>query len=156
LIAETDLRWPEIADAVVTLKVPWWPAARHAARGALRTLPEGAVVALCDPAPGSRSRCRRFARSANVVLEREYLAVPTLGSAAFLVQDEPGPVSYFWHNLAAVPPGGNLLRPLLEAVLRLPMGPHLSRLLGWIIPGRIVLGRIVLGRVTADAKAPVL
>lgn len=142
MIAERELRWPEIADAVVSITVPWWPPARNAARRDVRKLPPGAVVALCDPAPGSRGRCRRFAASANVALEREYLAVPTLASAAFLVQDAPGPVSYFWHNLAAVPPGGNLLRPLLEAALRLPLGPLRGRLLGWMVPGRIALGRV--------------
>ncbi|MCW3035854.1 MAG: hypothetical protein JWM17_1166 [Actinobacteria bacterium] len=143
MIGDGDLQWPQIApDGAVAVTLPLWPPARKAVRLRLRELPEGAVVALCDAAPGSRGRCRRFASSANVRLEREYLAVPTLHSAAFLVQDAPGPVSYFWHNLAAVPPGGNVLRPILGGLLRLPVGPDFSRLLGWVVPGRIALGRV--------------
>jgi hypothetical protein len=143
MTGDGDLQWPQIApEGAVVVALPLWLPARKAVRLRLRELPEGTVVALCDAAPGSRERCRRFAASANVRLEREYLAVPTLHSAAFLVQDAPGPVSYFWHNLAAVPPGGNVLRPVLERLLRLPVGPLLSSLLGWVVPGRIALGRV--------------
>ncbi len=74
----------------IRLDVPRSRRARQVLQGRLLALPAGTRVALCDRAPGSSWRCRRLAEDAGIALERVYLALPSLDSPHYLIEDTPG------------------------------------------------------------------
>jgi hypothetical protein len=107
---------------------------------AVRGLPSGTSVALSDTTRWARRRCRRFAAGAELEIESEYLAIPSLRSPQYLVEDAPETVRYFWTEVAALP-----FRSRFRAPAELALG--LVRVLGlwrWtalVLPQRMVVGR---------------
>lgn len=88
--------------------------------GALAT---GSQVIVCSSAPFAGRRCRRFASAAGIDIQREYLALPTPGAPAYLVEDSPAATAYFLRSIVAPPPGRiwtAAVRMCLSAVCRLP------------------------------------
>jgi len=86
-------------------------------------LAAGRQVIVCSPAPFARRRCRRFASAAGVDLQREYLALPTPGAPAYLVEDSPAATAYFLRSIVVPPPGRIWTAPIricLSAIARLP------------------------------------
>jgi len=104
-------------------------------------LPSGTAVVLRDAAPGSRWRCRRFARRAGIELERTYLALPSLSAPAYLVQDAPASVRYFCSAILTVPPGLAVFAGVVEGLLRLVQVVAPWRIVGIFVPGRVAVGR---------------
>lgn len=131
---------------VVTPPGARWFAVGHSLKSrarvatALRALPPGAPVVLCDNWPLSRRRCRKLARRGGVCVVREYLALPTLGTAVALIQDTPTTARYAATRLLAVPP--KVSRPARLAGVALPVAR-------WILcrSSRSVVfgGRVMLG-----------
>jgi hypothetical protein len=113
---------------------------RRAARREVRALPAGTPVMLCDPRPGARARCRRFAGRAGFVPGRAYVALPSLRRRLVLVEDEREPLRYACNALLTVPPGTTRLAAPLGAALALLRLPVVWRLLGAVVPGRVVVG----------------
>jgi hypothetical protein len=90
----------------------------------------------------AKRRCRAFARRAGVVIDREYLAFPSVGAAAYIVEDAPGTATYFFDRIAVVPPGVAVLSGPAALVLRL------ARILMRYRVARAVFGRVAVGTVT--------
>src|SRR5260370_42018122 len=61
-------------------------------------------LALCASGPFARRRVRRAADRAGVALQRQYLALPSASSPAFLVEDRPAAVDYFPARSLTPPP----------------------------------------------------
>src|SRR5205807_5409388 len=76
-------RWRVVAPAGA-VRIEVGPRGRIADRGA--TAPR-TPLALCASGPFARRRVRRAADRAGITLEREYLALPSARSPAFLVDD---------------------------------------------------------------------
>jgi hypothetical protein len=109
-------------------------------RGRTSPAPARGAVALCASGPFARWRVRRAAARAGVALEREYLALPSAGSPAFLVEDAPGPIDYFRVRILTAPPGTSRLGAAADlAVQAVQHAPR--RLVGALAPGRVAIGR---------------
>jgi hypothetical protein len=110
------------ADAFVAEVAPFRRGSR-ALLDEVETLAAGSQVIVCSPAPFARRRCRRFTSAAGVDIQREYLALPTAGAPAYLVEDSPAATAYFLRSIIAPPPGRIWTAPVrmcLSAVCRLP------------------------------------
>jgi hypothetical protein len=115
-------------------------ARRRELRHSIGRLPAGAPVVVSARGPAARRRCRRFAASAGIAIEREYLAFPSASAPAFLVEDAPASVELFARTALAVPPGTPFpaLAEVGAGVLR-RLGPR--RLTRLAAPGRLAVGR---------------
>lgn len=128
-------RWRVVAPAGA-VRVEVGPRGRIA--GGLPSPAPQTPLALCASGPLARRRVRRAAARAGVALEREYLALPSAGSPAFLVEDRSVAVDYFRARILTPPPGtGAGLAELAVRTLRLIPRPALSGLApGWVAIGR--------------------
>ena len=115
-------------------------AARRQAERDVRALPAGTAVALAAAGPGAARRCRRLASRTGLVLEREFLAVPSATVPAYLVEDERGPVELFLATVLVTPPGAPLARAV-EGVLTLVRALRPVRVVRALAPGRVAVGR---------------
>jgi hypothetical protein len=113
---------------------------RRAKLAAIHELASGTRVVITASAPGAAGRCRAFASEAGLELEREYLAFPTAGAPAYLVQDAPAPVQLFISNVLVAPPRSRLSLPI-EIGLGLLRRLRSWRLVRLLAPGRVVVGR---------------
>jgi hypothetical protein len=106
----------------------------------LRALPAGTPVVLEDARPGGRRRGRRLAAHAAVVVDRSYLALPSLGHALYRVEDAPEARRYFATSLLASPPGLGRLTPVADAAVKLLERLMATPLAGALAPGRVTIG----------------
>jgi hypothetical protein len=139
-----DHRWADnwrvlSADAAVCVDVGRSSAKRRAASRELRRAPSGARVVLRASAPGAKRRCKRLASEAGVEFERAYLAFPSAGTPAYLVEDAPAPVRVFTDNVLVTPPGA----PFANAI-EVGLG-FLRRLGGWRLVRALAPGRVTVG-----------
>jgi len=126
--------------AAVPFQLPGRGAAMRALREEVRALPAGTPVVLCDAARGRRGRCRRFASEAGVELDAEYLAIPSLRSPRYLVEDVPETLDYLWAELAVLPLPSPALA-VARLVLRVAGALGLWRWAALAFSGRIAVGR---------------
>ena len=103
----------------------------------MRALPPGSPVLVWG---GARS-CHRLARRAGIEVDREFIAIPSVRSPLYLVEDAPEPIDYFCSTLLTLPPGASILAPLGEAFLAFVRTFRRSPWLGSVIPGRVLVGR---------------
>ncbi|MGW5194877.1 hypothetical protein ACWEOO_36875 [Kribbella sp. NPDC004138] len=99
---------------------------------------DGPVV-LIDQRPRSRRRLRRTARELGVVVEREFVVLPTLDRPMVVIDDVEEAIRHFWTAVATVPPGLAFAVPasaLLGLARRAPW-----RWTGALAPARVVVGR---------------
>ena len=102
----------------------------------------GRPVVLTDSRPGARARLRRRAGRLGLVVDGEHVVLPTWGSAAFVVEDDPHVIGWLWDTLVTVPPRARRSAPLVELAVRLgALGP-VRRALLWGAPGRVLFGRV--------------
>jgi hypothetical protein len=120
--------------------VPWSRQARADAAAMLRRLPEGTPVVLAARAPFGIRRSRNLADRAGVCVDAEYLALPTVETPAFLVEDHPASISYFLQALLTAPPAGRLTSVLTPAV-RVARAVSPWRVVRLLSPGRVLVGR---------------
>ena len=97
-------------------------------------------VVLMDHRPLSRRRLRRVARDLGVVLEREFVVLPTIGRPMVVIDDVETAVRHFWTAVATVPPGLAFTAVPASALL------GLARRAPWRWTGAIAPGRVVIGR----------
>jgi hypothetical protein len=103
-------------------------------------LPLGLTVVLRAQRLFSRRRLRKAARELGVVVEREFVVLPSVENAMVVIDDTAEAIRYFWSAVATVPPGLAFTAVPASAVL------GLARLLPWRLTGAAVPGRIVIGR----------
>jgi hypothetical protein len=103
-------------------------------------LPSGTSVALWDATRRARRRCRRFAAGAELEIASEYLAIPSLESPLYLVEDTPETLRYFWSEVAALPFRSRFRGPAAVG-LGLVRAFGLWRWTSLVLPQRIVIGR---------------
>jgi hypothetical protein len=113
---------------------------RDALARRIEALQPGVPVVLCAKGPGAIRRCRKFAAETGVRLEREYLAFPSAGAPAYLVEDAPSPVRVFVRAVLVMPPGMRFSLPI-QGGLALARIACPWRLLRAVAPGRIAVGR---------------
>ena len=104
-------------------------------------LAAGTPVVLRSSPPFARRRCRRFASAAGIDIHREYLALPTPGAPAYLVEDAPAATAYFVRSILAPPP---------RAIWAGPFRLCLSVISQLANPGRIV--RVIAPRLVVGAR----
>jgi len=103
-------------------------------------LAPGTPVALCASGLVARRRVRRAASRAGIQVDREYVALPSAASPAFLVEDGTAALDYFRTRILAAPPGMTTLAGVAEVAIRalrvLPVA-----VLSALAPGRVAIGR---------------
>lgn len=140
-----DDRWRDnwrilSSRASVCVDVGRSSAQRRAARRAIRALPAGAPVVLRASAPGANRRCKRLAVETGLEFERAYLAFPSAGMPAYLVEDAPASVRVFTDSVLVTPPG-TPLSTAIEACLSILRGLGGWRVVRALAPGRVIVGR---------------
>jgi hypothetical protein len=133
-------RWRLLAPAgAVSVSIPpgRWPVRRTTAE--LRALPAGTPVVLLDHRPGGRWRARRIAATGAIVVDREYVALPSLRRAIVLAEDTADALRWACRSLVAPPPGVTWTHAPIHAVIAV-----LRRRPG--AAGALAAGRVVVGR----------
>lgn len=113
---------------------------RRAQERAILDLPAGTPVVLSAAAPGALRRCRDFATRTDLVLEREFLALPSAAAPAYLIEDARGPIETFVATVLVTPPGTPLLRTV-DAALGVVRAVSPWRLIRVLAPGRMIVAR---------------
>jgi hypothetical protein len=133
-------RWRLLAPAgAVSVSIP--PGRRPVRRTAaeLRALPAGTPVVLLDHRPGGRWRGRRIAATGAIVVDREYVALPSLRRAIVLAEDTADALRWACRSLVAPPPGATWTHAPIHAVIAvLRRWPGAAAALA---AGRVVVGR---------------
>lgn len=132
-------RWRLLAPAnALVVDVPSRPLAVRRTVALVRALPNGSPVILLDHRPGSR-RTRRIASASTLLIQREYIAVPSLRAAIMVVEDSSDSVRWTCRSLLTPPPGSTWAHaPVHAAVAVLRRCPWLA--------SRLAAGRVVVGR----------
>lgn len=106
---------------------------------ALPALATGERLVLLDGRRLGARRLRRLAVDAGLVVDRELVVLPSLDEGAFVVEDAPESLGWFWNAFATVPPGRT--RGSLLITVATVLGRHrlvLDRV------GRLVAGRMII------------
>ncbi len=116
-----------------------WPG-RLRGGGQLTDVGRGRCVVLIDWRLGSRRRLRRRAGRLGLLVQAEYLVLPSWGAAAFAAEDDPDTVAWLMATIATVPPSLTRGARLLDALLRMMQAPGGRGALRRLAPGRILIG----------------
>lgn len=130
-----------VPRGTLPVDVPRGGGKRRAVESRVRSLPSGTPVMLLARSFGSLRRCRSFADAAGLEVEGEYLPLPSTRAAAYLIENAPESVAYFWTTLATAPPGARGLSAPIEVLLKLARDVIPWSLLGAMAPGCAVVGR---------------
>jgi hypothetical protein len=133
-------RWRLLApEGAVAVDVSSGPRAVQRAIAELRALPGGTPVVLLDYRPGGRWRARRIAAAGAVLIDRQYVALPSLRQAIVVADDSRDSLRWACRSLIAPPPGITWAHALFSmAVKLLRRRPEVA---SWISAGRVVVGR---------------
>jgi hypothetical protein len=105
----------------------------------LRALPAGTPVVLLDHRPGGRLRMRRIAATGSIVVDRQYVALPSLRRAIVVAEDTTDALRWACWSLVTPPPGVTRAHALADAAVK-----FLRRRPG--AAGSLAAGRVVVGR----------
>jgi hypothetical protein len=105
----------------------------------LRALPPGTPVVLLDSHPGGRRRARRIAATGVMVVDREYVALPSLRRAIIITEDTSVALAWACRSLVTPPPGITWAHAAVDVAVRL-----LRRRPG--VAAALAAGRVVVGR----------
>jgi hypothetical protein len=133
-------RWRLLApQGAVAVAVGSGPRAVRRAVAELRALPGGTPVVLLDRRPGGRLRARRIAAAGVMVVDRQYVALPSLRQAIVVAEDSRDSLRWACRSLVAPPPGITWTHAPIDAAVRLlRRRPEVA---GWVGAGRVVVGR---------------
>jgi hypothetical protein len=133
-------RWRLLApEGAVAVEVSPGPRGIRRAVAELRALPGGTPVVLLDHRPGGRLRARRLAAAGAIVIDRQYVALPSLRRPIVVAEDSRDPLRWACRTLVAPPPGITWAHALFDAAVRLlRRRPGVA---GWAGAGRVVVGR---------------
>lgn len=133
-------RWRLLAPAgAVAVEIPSGLRAVRRTAAKLRVLPAGTPVVLLDHRPGGRFRARRIAATGAIVVERQYVPLPSLHRAIVMVEDTADALRWACRSLVAPPPGVTWTHALIDAGIK-----FLRRRPG--AAGSLAAGRVVVGR----------
>jgi hypothetical protein len=133
-------RWRLLApEGAVTVDVSPGPRAVRSAIAELRALPGGTPVVLLDHRPGGRLRARRIAASGALVIDRQYVALPSLRRAIVVADDNRDSLRWACRSLVAPPPGITWAHALLDTAVKLLR--RFPDVASWAGAGRVVVGR---------------
>ena len=132
-------RWRLLAPAdSVVVEVPPGPLAVRRTTAELRALPGGTPVVVLDRRPGGRRRARRIAAARAIVVDRQYVALPSLRKAILVAEDTRDSLRWACRSLVAPPPGVTWAHaPIDAAVKLLRRRPEAA---GWLAAGRVIVG----------------
>lgn len=111
---------------------------RRATALAVRRLPAGSDVVL----RGRSSSVKAVARAAHVRVTRELIALPSLRTAMYLVDDHAAPVSFLCNDILSVPPGVVTLVGPANALLRAVAFATRWRLARALLRSRVLIGAL--------------
>jgi hypothetical protein len=123
----------------VAVNVGSGPRAVRRAIAELRALPGGTPVILLDHRPGGRFRARRIAAGGAMVIDRQYVALPSLRRPIVVADDNKQSLRWACRSLVAAPPGITRAHALLDTAIRL-LRRH-PGIVSWVSAGRVVVGR---------------
>jgi hypothetical protein len=123
------------------VRVPSTRTERAETADRLRRMPPGTTIVLADPRPGSRRRSRVLARRSGVRIERELLAIPSVETPVYAVEDVAPAVASFWNSFVTVPAGVTASALPVTLAIRLVAVLRAWGLIGAIVPGRVTVGR---------------
>ena len=111
-------RWALLAPReAVAVGVPSGPLAVRRATQELRALPPGTPVVLLDHRPGARLRARRIAAAGAMVVNRQYVALPSLRRVVVVAEDTTDTLRWACWSLVAPPPGVTWAHALADAAV---------------------------------------
>jgi len=119
--------------------VPRDPRSRRTVNRELSSLPVAAPVALVASGAVNRARLRRTARAAGIVIEHEYVVLPSINSGRYVVEDDRDAMAVLWNSLITPPPGTTRSTVLVGALAALGRRWLPWSLLGAVGP-RLALG----------------
>jgi hypothetical protein len=133
--------WLAVGPAgAVRVEVDASPPGRRVQAQMIRDLPSGTPVVLSASGRGAIRRCRDVASQTGVMLEREFLAVPSAAAPAYLVENAHGPVEVFLGTLLVTPPG-TPFAGMVDIALGAVRALSPWRLIRVLVPGRVLVGR---------------
>ena len=133
-------RWGLLAPReAVAVDVPAGPLAVRRTARELRALPAGTPVVLLDHRLGGRLRVRRIAATGSIVIDRQYVALPSLRRAIVVVEDSTDALRWACWSLVTPPPGVTRAHALADAAVK-----FLRRRPG--AAGSLAAGRVAVGR----------
>jgi hypothetical protein len=94
---------------------------------------------LLDHRPGGRFRVRRIAATGSIVVDRQYVALPSLRRAIVVVEDTTDALRWTCWSLLTPPPGVTWAHALADAAVK-----FLRRRPG--AAGSLAAGRVAVGR----------
>ena len=115
------------------------PRAVRRAVAELRALPGGTPVVLLDHRPGGRLRARRIAAAGAMVVDRQYVALPSLRRAIVVADDSSDSLRWACRSLVTPPPGITWAHALLDSAVKLLR--RRPGVVSWASAGRVVVGR---------------
>lgn len=121
------------------MEIPAGLLAVHRTAAELRALPHGTPVVLLDHRPGGRLRTRRIAATGAIVVDRQYVALPSLRRAIVVVEDTAEALRWACRSLVAPPPGVTWMHALVDAGVKFLR--HRPGTAGVLAAGRVVVGR---------------
>ena len=132
-------RWGLLAPReAVAVNVQSGPLSVRRTAKELRALPAGTPVVLLDHRPGGRLRARRIAATGAIVVDRQYVALPSLRRAIVVVEDTTDALRWTCWSLVTPPPGVTWAHALTDAAVTfLRRRPRAAGSLA----GRVVVGR---------------
>jgi hypothetical protein len=126
-------------EGAVAVDVSSGPRAVRRAIAELQALPGGTPVVLLDYRLGGRFRVRRIAAAGAVLIDRQYVALPSLHQAIVVVEDTADALRWACRSLVAPPPGVTRTHALIDAGVKfLRRRPGAA---GVLAAGRVVVGR---------------
>lgn len=133
-------RWRLLAPVgAVAVNIPSGPLAVRRTAAELRGLPAGTPVVLLDHRRGGRLRTRRITATGALVVDRQYVALPSLDQAIVVVEDTADALRWACRSLVAPPPGVTRAHALIDAGVKfLRRRPGAA---GVLAAGRVVVGR---------------
>jgi hypothetical protein len=133
-------RWRLLAPReAVAVDVPSGLLAVRRTAAELRALPARTPVVLLDHRPGGRLRTRRIAATGAIVVDRQYVALPSLRRAIVVVEDTTDALRWACRSLVAPPPGVTWAHALTDTAVRFLR--HRPGAAGSLAAGRVVVGR---------------
>jgi len=140
LWASPGQRWRLLApEGAVAVEVGSGPRATRRAITELRALPGGTPVVLLDHRPGGRFRAGRIAAAGVMVIDRQYVALPSLRRAIVIADDSRDSLGWACRSLVAPPPGITRAHALLDTAVKLLR--RRPGVVSWVGAGRVVVGR---------------
>src|SRR5690242_18949156 len=115
------------------------PRAVRRAIAELRALPGETPVVLLELRPGGRFRARRNHSAGAMVIDRQYVALPSLRQAIVMAEDGRDSLRWGCRSLVASRPVITWAHVLLDTAIKLLRWR--PEMLSWVAAGRVVVGR---------------